>query len=136
MILIDDALVLRTVVGPIPAPLAGEGLATTTCWWWRLLSALRRAAEGSLSRAVLGLEAHERAAVEAAVDVLPSLIEVPDIRVLLPLMGDLHRDHRLNLLSAEALAAAAVLGLPVAVATDNPPLADAARTLGIAYAVI
>lgn len=136
MIIIDDGLVLGAVVGRVPERLAGEALATTTTWWWRLLTALRRAAAGSLSRQVFGLEAHERTAAEATVEDLASLIEVPDVRALLPLMADLHRDHRLNLLSAEALAAALALDLPIAVATDNPPLAAAARAVGATYTVI
>lgn len=63
------------------------------------------------------------------------MVQVPDVRILLPVMGDL-RDHGLSLLSAEALAAELVLDLPITVVADNPPLAAAAAAAGVAYNVV
>lgn len=74
----------------------------------------------------------ERAALIDTVDALPTLIEVPDPRDLYPVAADLAVRHGLNLLAAEALAAALVLDAEIVVSVDNPGLRRAADQRGVA----
>lgn len=122
--LIDDQLVLRVVLGQSPP--TDLVLATTYPWWWRLGSAVRRAKGSVLSGLTLGMSELGRAALIDTIDALPALIEVPDPRDLYPVAADLAAHHGLNLLAAEALAAALVLDAEIVVSTENPGLRRAA----------
>lgn len=121
--IVDDGLVLRLVLG---GDGGGGPLATTYAWWWRLGSAIRRGRGGELSRPALALSEMERAALIDTVDALPSRIDVPDPRALYPLASMLGAEHGLNLLAAEALAAAVALEADILVSVDNPRLRRAA----------
>ena len=62
-------------------------------------------------------------------------MEVLDLRALIPMMTGFATAFRLNLLAAEALAAAEVLDADIVVGQDTPRLREAARVRGITYLV-
>jgi len=136
MVVIDDHLLLRALLGTLSEPALGERLGTTTTWWWRLSTALRKERpEGTLSAPFHRLGREARVALVATLDDLPVLLEVPDLRVLLPLVADIGHAYRLNLLAAEALAMAIVHDAEIRVAVDGI-LGPAARNAGVAYTVV
>jgi hypothetical protein len=136
MVVIDDHLVLRALVGTLPDEIDSDALATTTTWWWRLALASRREAPaGALSGPFARLDPLARAAVTRTLDGLPEVMVVPDLRRLLPLVADVGHHYGLNLLAAEALALAIHLDAPLRVATDGR-LGIAARAAGIDYQVV
>jgi hypothetical protein len=130
---IDDQLVLSLILGR--AVRAEGDLLTTYTWWWRLGAAIRRRDGGALSGPTLGLSDLERAALVDTVDALPTRIQVPDPRALYPLAADIAAAHSLNLLSAEAVAAAVVFEAEIVVAADNPSVRRVAEALEVAYRV-
>jgi hypothetical protein len=131
--IIDDQLVLALILGDL-VPADGE-LVTTYTWWWRLGTAIRRRRGGSLSGPTLRLSDVERAALVDTVDALPTRIRVPDPRALYPVAADIASEHGLNLLSAEATAAAVVLDAEIVVGIDNPGVRRAAAALRVTYRV-
>ena len=135
MVVIDDHLLLRALLATLPETI-GERLGTTTAWWWRLSIAVRtEGPEGVLSAPFHRLGREARAALVATLDDLPVMLEVPDLRTLLPLVADVAHAYRLNLLAAEALAMAIVHDAAIHVAVDGI-LGPAARDAGIAYRVV
>lgn len=136
MVVIDDHLVLRALLGTLPTDISGERLATTTTWWWRLSLAVRKERpEGSLSTPFHHLTRAARAALIRTLDALPDMIDVPDLRSLLPLVADVGHHYRLNLLAAEALAMALASDAEIKVAVDGR-LGSAARDAGVTYTVV
>lgn len=137
VVLIDDHLLLRVLLGEEPPTLrpSGAAIATTGLWYHRLCRALAdEKVIGSISRQLGAVEDDVAAAVLGTVIDLPDTIELISLRTLSWPMGKLvHSGARLNLLSLEALAAARQLSAEVCLADvdDNPPLRSAAEALGI-----
>lgn len=136
MILVDDHFIAAHLA-------AGGGflpevprVATTCSWWWRLASAIERSGGGALSARLEESDPILRAALGHAVATLPSRLTVLDQRELIPAMAVLAAEHRLNLLAAEAVIAAEVLGADLVVGHDTPKLRTAAALRGIPYRVI
>ncbi len=130
---LDDRLVLDHVLGhPVPT---SRPLMTTYTWWWRLGTALRRMGSGRLSRPAAALPEDEQRLLVEVVDRLPRLVEIPDPRDLYGIAADLHALYSLQLLAAEAAAAALMNGAEILVATDVPRLAEAARALDVPYRI-
>lgn len=131
-LLIDDHLVLRTLLGEAPERLVDSGarLFTTGLWYHRLCRALTDdAVTGVLSRMLGDVEPAVGAGVVAQVAELPDEIGLVSLRALGWPMGELlHDGPRPNLLSLEALAAARYLDAEIvlAAADDNGPLRAAA----------
>ena len=67
---------------------------------------------------------------------LPSHFEIIDLRFLIPAMGELARDHAVDQLAAEAIAAAAYLETSIEVEVDIPRVRDAANAEHVDYHVI
>lgn len=131
--MVDDRLVLDHVLGhPVPTSLP---LMTTYTWWWRLGTALRRMGGGRLSGAAAVLSDDERRLLLDVVDRLPRQVRIPDPRELYGLAADLHAMHSLQLLAAEAAAAAVMAGAEILVAADVPNLRRAAAELDVGYRV-
>jgi hypothetical protein len=110
---------------------------TTGVWYFRLGQALRPGpSAGALLRRLAGLSSERRARVTHLVDDLPSEIGLLDLRVLVPVIRRLDPRAQLNLLAAEAVAAAHVIGATVLVATDTPMLSRACLASGLAYQLV
>jgi hypothetical protein len=127
--LIDDQLLSSVLRGKVPRVLASMELCTTGYWYVRLCQAVVSATErtGALSRpfSELPLDLRERA-VRALLE-LPEDIGLVSLRDLAPLIGQLRRDHQLNILGMEALAAAKRLGADVHLSARSPMLEKALR---------
>ncbi len=141
MIVIDDALLLAVLadhhgdrVDALGVAASGAEVFTTGSWYWRLARALARPGTGALSRALAATSEQERRHIEAALGDLPAGIGILSLRRLVPVMRAL--PGQLNLLTAEAVAAAVVLGGGIVVSTQSPLLARAAATAGVAVEVV
>jgi len=136
VVIVDDALLLAVLAGTAPEEFAvaleeGE-IATTGSWYWRIGRALRdTASTGSLSRALTELDPGRQAHVLAAIDDLPAAINLPSLRHLVPVMTALRVGRPLNLLTAEAIAAAIVLDASIAVTTRSALLTESCDRLGV-----
>lgn len=137
VLLVDDHLLLRVLLGDEPPALRPGGgvLATTGLWYHRLCRALvDEVVVGSMSRRLGNVDDAVAADVVGTVIDLPESIQLVSLRTLGWPMGDLVRvGARLNLLSLEALAAARHLSAEIclAVADDNAPLQSRAGDFGI-----
>lgn len=137
MLVIDDALLLAVLADRVPTPLAyvssaaasGE-LFTTGCWFWRLGRALARPSTGALSRAMAALAEAEQVHLKRALEELPEQVGLLGLRRLVPIMSAL--PGQVNLLTAEAVAAAALLGAEIVVSTESDLLDATARMVGVA----
>jgi len=142
VVLVDDHLLLRLLLGDEPATLrpAGTAIATTGLWYHRLCRALAdEKVVGSISKQLGDVDDTVAAAVLGTVIDLPDTIELISLRTLGWPMGELvHRGARLNLLSLEALAAARQLSAEVCLAQvdDNAPLRSAAAEFGVTVRTI
>jgi hypothetical protein len=125
--LIDDHRLVSLLTASEPP----SGRYATTCsWWWRLTSALAGHRMGALTRRLDGLDHGIVSAIRETVGALPVHFEIVDLRLLIPAMGALARDHPVNQLAAEAVAAAAYLETSIEVEIDTPQVrltADAAQ---------
>ena len=137
MVLVDDHLLLRVLLGDEPSTLrpANVAIATTGLWYHRLCRALaNESVVGSMSRRLGDVDDPVAAKVLNAVIELPDTIELVSLRTLAWPMGELvHGGARLNLLSLEALAAARHLRAEICLAEedDNHPLRAAAADLAV-----
>lgn len=132
MIVVDDALLLGALAGSAPRPALASDVATTGSWYWRLTRAvLDDRSTGSLSRDFDRLPAEDQQRVREGLLSLPNEIGLLSFRRLVPIMAALDSVRRLNLLTAEAVAAAVVLDADIAVTTRSPLLDDAYERLGI-----
>ncbi len=138
--LLDDHLLLATLLaeddeGPVPGPLATTGL-----WYHRLSRALLASpVAGALSHRLGGLDETVAARVIEAATRLPDEIVLVSLRDLAGPMARLLADGiRLNLLSLEALAAAEHLGATIhlSAADHNPTLQEAADRRGVPLEVV
>ncbi len=141
MIVVDDALLVSLVAErEVPAltpysEAVGRGeVFTTSTWFWRVARAVAHPGRGSLSRlwASLPVAEHERA--RRALEELPAEIGLLSLRHLIPVMAVL--PGHLNLLNAEAVAAARVLGARIAVTARSPILESAAAGAGVAVELV
>jgi hypothetical protein len=114
VVIVDDALLLAILaeqegVSEALLPTAAEAgeVFTTGSWYWRLARALARPGQGALSRALVASSEDEQRRVHNALDQLPAEIGLLSMRRLVPVMAAL--PGQLNLLTAEAVAAAVVL---------------------------
>jgi hypothetical protein len=131
VILVDDHLLAARLrddgFGPGANPIA-----TTTCWWWRLASAVHGGRDGALTRR---LGDGDLSPATRAIDELRETVRIVDLPTMVPLMSRVASTYRLNLLASEALVAAEVLGADIVVGQDTPRLREAARVRGITYLV-
>ncbi len=141
MIVVDDALLLAILAEQrgaaeallITAAEAGE-VFTTGSWFWRLARVVARPGQGALSRALAASSEDEQRRVHDALDQLPAEIGLLSMRRLVPVMAAL--PGQLNLLTAEAVAAAVVLGARIAVSTESPLVTTAAASVGVSVDVV
>ncbi len=142
VVLVDDHLLLRLLLGHEPSELRPNGAAifTTGLWYHRLCRALRdQTVTGAMSKSLGNVDAHIASEVVRSVIDLPPSIGLTSLRSLGWRMADLVASGaRLNLLSLEALAAAEHLGAEICLATadDNPPLRQAADHRGAALRLV
>lgn len=132
MIVIDDTLLLGVLAGATPRPGLVGDVATTGAWYWRLNRAVfDDRSTGPLSRAFVQLPDEDQHRVREELRSLPEEIGLLSFRRLVPIMAAIHSVRRLNLLTAEAVAAALVLDADLAVTTRSSLLDDACDRLGI-----
>jgi hypothetical protein len=136
LILVDDRLLFAVLAEsgePTVAPFidaADRGdMFTTGTWYWRLARIVAGPGHGSLSRTLDALSEAERIRVRLSLEVLPLSIGLLSLRRLVPVMAAL--PGQLNLLTAEAVAAAIVLDAPIAVTTDSDLLDRTAAQVGV-----
>jgi len=141
VVLVDDALLLALIaernepsIAPYLAQVTAGEVFTTGSWFWRLSRALSGPARGVLSRQLGSLGEDERQRVRLALADLPPEIGLLSLRRLVPVMSAL--GGQLNLLTAEAIAAAVVLESEIAVTTESPLLARAASAAGVTVRVV
>jgi hypothetical protein len=89
-------------------------------------------ARGTLSRALANLTTRQQDKVMAEVEELPENIGLLSLRKLVPLMSSIDVGRPLNLLTAEAVAAALVLDATIVVTTESALLRNACAQLGVA----
>lgn len=141
MFIIDDVLLLDALCGQSAGDVAdaldqGE-VFTTGCWYYRLGRAVvARAGTGSLSRRFEALDSGIRARALGALEELPQEIGLLSLRDLVPVMQALRVRRPLNLLNAEALAAALLLDASLVVSTDSPLLRSGAADLEVEYRLV
>jgi hypothetical protein len=140
---VDDHLLVRALAGVAPAPVRRaqeEGrLWTTGIWYYRAVRALGSSRViGALTGELAQLPPSLQAAALRAVGRLPDDVGLLSLRDLAPSMARFSERHALNLLSLEALAAAASLGAQILVAVENdgPSLRRAAADEGMRYAAV
>ncbi len=141
MVVVDDALLLavltsqshQPVIALIAAAAEGEPF-TTGSWYWRLARALARPGRGALSRAMEAMSDQEQRQAETALRELPDEVGLMSLRRLVPVMRAL--PGQLNLLTAEAVATAVVLGGGIVVTTESPLLTRAAQSAGVTVEVV
>ena len=120
--LLDDRYLSEVLRGaPLPR-LQGRDLFTTGYWYVRLCQAVLggRTSSGVLSGPFVSLPEGLRTPATAAVMQLPDAIGLVSLRELAPIMGGLRREHSLNVLGMEALAAANYLHADVFLHTPSP----------------
>jgi hypothetical protein len=143
-VVVDDHLLRDILTGERAQDLggiAGEGVATTGLWLFRLCSSLTdQAVAGRLSAPVVGLPADVQARFRAQVAALPNDIEVLSLRELSWSIAELQHRHRnegrgMSAAMVEALAAAHWLDAGIAVSRHDvgPSLRSAAKADGIAF---
>lgn len=130
--LIDDQALGAVLRNQTPRVLRRRQLATTGYWYLRLCQAALRSPglAGVLSGPLAGLSPEQR---DRAMDLLlelPAEIELLSLRQLAPDIGRLRGNHRLNILSIEALAAAKSLRAEVFLSAPSPALEGALTTEG------
>lgn len=125
--LIDDQLLGAVLREHTPAVLASAELHTTGYWYVRLCQAVLGAQDrpGVLSKPFLDLpEPLRRPALRAVLE-LPPDIGLTSLRRLGPKIAELRRDHPLNTLGIEVLAAAITLRADVHLSAPSPRLEQA-----------
>lgn len=128
--LIDDQLLGHVLRGRPPRPLAKRKLYTTGYWYVRLCQAVLRANErtGVLSRPFAELTPDLRDKALNAVLDLPENVGMVSLRQLGPTIAQLRQHHQLNILGAEALAAASLLRADVFLSGPSPMLEEALKS--------
>jgi hypothetical protein len=141
LIVVDDLLLLHIVarrthpaVDSYVASAARGDVFTTGSWYWRLARAITRPGRGVFSQYLGTSSADERLRVGAAVENLPHGLGVLSLRRLVPIMAAL--PGQLNLLTAEAVAAAIVLAASIAVTTRSNLLTQAAAAVNVSVELV
>jgi hypothetical protein len=135
LILVDDHFIAHRLAagglgsGTTPPPT----VATTCSWWWRLSAALAGTRSGAISAHFGALDPSQRSALGRTVAGLPERIVILDLRELIPAMAVLSAQHDLNLLAAEAVVAAEVLGAEFVLRQDTPKIRETADARGVRY---
>lgn len=135
-VVVDDALLLEWLVGDLDT--AGDHLATSGSWWFRLARALLRDSGGSLARRMAAEPVDVRLRLLDGVLRLPTMVAILHPRETVAIAAGLSATHGLNLLAADALATAQVLEgrLLVSASDDGPRLRATAASLGIGYGTV
>ena len=137
-LVVDDALLLDVLAGVADPELqqaADRGeVHTTGCWYYRLSRALHSEPMiGALSRRLGALAPDRRERVMSGLVDLPAEIGLIGLRTLVPVMQALRVSRPVNMLTAEALAAALALDADLVVLTDHPALRTGALELSLRY---
>lgn len=139
-LLVDDQLLSVVLRGEeLPAPLRSDfSIATTGYWYVRLCQAVLGLADrpGMLSDPFAVLPGDRREQALAVVLELPEEIGLVSLRELGPVIGRLRARHQLNILGAEALAAAVYLNATVALSAHSPRLEGALSVEGMSFHVV
>lgn len=138
-IVVDDHLLVAVLAGRsdvVGESLSNERVFTTGCWFYRLARAAGASSTGTLTHRLEQLPAPAQRAVRQRLDDLPSNIGLLSLRVLVPVMQSLRVQRPLNMLNAEALAAAVVLDAPLVVSVDSDLLRSGAQDLAVDYRVV
>ncbi|MGH8997445.1 MAG: hypothetical protein ACRDYB_15700 [Acidimicrobiales bacterium] len=132
-VLVDDRLLSDVLRGVEPRSLQDREVFTTGYWYVRLCQAVLAGREGSgvLSGPFASLPEGLRSRATTAVMELPDTIGLVSLRRLAPLIGGLRRDHSLNILAMEALAAAKYLQADVILSVASPRLQAALTREGL-----
>ena len=141
VLIVDDALLLTVLAGSPPSEVRDammrSELFTTGSWYYRLARAAHdRTFSGALSSAVSALPRGRQAHVEAGLEALPPEVGLLGMRRLVPVMRRIDVGRRLNFLTAEAVAAAVILGGALRVTTESRLLSDASGVLRIDYQLV
>ena len=131
--LIDDQMLGAVLRGQRPRVLASKEIYTTGYWYVRLCQAALGVQErtGVLSGPFVELPEELRQRALAAVLELPDEIGMLSLRELGPTIAALRSRHQLNILSIEALAAAARLNAQVYLSASSPQLEQALRSTNL-----
>lgn len=140
-VVIDDHLLLAALAGTEPRALleamASEAVYTTGCWYYRLARAASAGSgDGTLSRELANLEPESRARARASIGKLPDAVGILNQRTIVPVIAAIRVRRQLNMLNAEALAAAVVTNARLVVSVDSPLLTSGAADLGLAWQVV
>jgi len=137
VILVDDHLIAGRLasggLGSSTLPGSPTRVATTCSWWWRLSAALAGTRGGAITRHFAAVEPGARSGLERTIARLPDRLMILDLRDLIPAMAVLAAEYDLNLLAAEAVVAAEVLGADLVVRQDTPKIRETAAARGIPY---
>ena len=136
MILVDDHLIARRLASGgfgSTLPESPMRVATTCSWWWRLSAALAGTRGGAITRHFAAVAPGALSALEQTIARLPDRLLILDLRDLIPAMAVLAAEYDLNLLAAEAVVAAEVLGADLVVRQDTPKIRETATARGIPY---
>lgn len=138
MLVVDDLLLLNVIAGVATPELTeafeSREIFTTGCWYYRLDRALGGAkGTGVLSRSFDALGEQQKRSALIALDRLPPEIGLMSFRRLVPVMRALSGRRQVNLLTAEAVAAALVVGGEIRTSTDSPLMRMACRDLGVPW---
>lgn len=136
--IVDDHLLRPFLLGVVPHTLAllleDRLVATTNLYYARLcrsVAAQQRRRAGRLSPP-------ELTELESTLSCLPAPIPITPMRELAWRMANVVSEHRVSLLGAEAVVAAAHLDATLCVAStdDGPGIRAAAEAVGVPYVVI
>ncbi len=137
-VVIDDHLLMACLAlnePPVVRRARRRGRLYTSGYWYhrlcRALGATRTA--GALSSRLAGFPAEDAPRLLASCRHLPEAVRLVSLRDLSWPMAELLREHRLNLLQLEALAAAQLLGATICVweGDQSAHLAAAAEEVGV-----
>jgi hypothetical protein len=110
-LLLDDRVLVALLVGERLGIARGTQRFTTSYFWFRACRAVVAGVGGRLSGPFDRLEPRHRAAALEHMLALPDDVGLPEPRLIVPVMVDVHRRHPgMNLLNTEAAAAALLLG--------------------------
>ena len=136
--LVDDQVLGAVLRDDPPPAVAADALATTGCWYLRLCQAVLRSTDrpGALAAPIARLPPALRERAIRSVLALPEGVVLRSLRHLAPDVAHIRERHALNLLAAEAVAAASDLGARVVLATPSPRLQAALDDEGIDHVLV